>query len=136
MTHADRLRPVPQDRFAEPVQVLDLVTATARLRSEPHPAIDGHRTVTLDRHGDVTLVLIAFDEGGFHQEHQVPGVVTLHVLRGHLKVRTRDAEHDLPAGRVLTLAPGISHSVHALNPTEMLMTVFLMKDYEEPPPLA
>jgi quercetin dioxygenase-like cupin family protein len=129
MPNADRLRPAPQDRFAESVQLLDLVAATARLRAEPHAAIDGHRQVALGRHGDVTLVLVAFDAGGFHEFHTVPGVVTLHALRGHLKVRTEgDREHDLPAGRLLTLAPNVPHSVHAAQPGEMLMSVHLMKE--------
>ncbi|HEX5635038.1 MAG TPA: AraC family ligand binding domain-containing protein [Gemmatimonadales bacterium] len=131
MANADRLRPAPQDRFAESAQLLDLVAATARLRAEAHPAIDGHRQVALGRHGDVTLVLFAFDGGGFHELHTVPGVVTLHTLRGHMKVRTEgDGEHDVPAGRLLTLAPNVPHSVHAVQPGEMLMTVHLMKEEE------
>jgi len=61
MTIPERLRPHPQDRFRDPAQLFDLKQAAARLRAEPHAAVEGHRQIALFRHGQVTVVLYLFE---------------------------------------------------------------------------
>jgi quercetin dioxygenase-like cupin family protein len=123
MTQSDRLRQSPQERFAPPVQLFDLGEAAARLRSEPSPPRDGHRQVALDRHGPLTLVLFTFEPGGLLRDHQVPGMATLVVTRGRLLVSTDEGDHELVPGEVLTIGPGVVHSVSAPEPSDMLLTV-------------
>lgn len=125
MSESDRLRPSPQVRFAPPVQLFDLSVAAARLGEESQAARNGHRQVALDRHGPMTLVLFTFEQGGVFKDHQVPGMATLMLTRGHLRITTDDGDHDLRPGQVLTIGPGVVHSVHAPEASEMLLTVCL-----------
>jgi quercetin dioxygenase-like cupin family protein len=128
MATADRLRPHPQDRFSAPAQVLDLPRTAQELRSEPHPAVDGHRQIALFRRGPVTLVQFVFEPGGLLPEHSAEGVVTIHTLAGRLVVVADDEAHTLGPGQVLALAPGVPHTVRAEIASEMLLTVHRMAD--------
>ncbi len=123
MNNPGRLREHPDERLASPVQVIDLAAMAASLRAEPHPAIDGHRQMAVARHGPVTVILFAFDREGLLKEHQAEGEVLLHVLRGRLRVAADEETHEMGAGSVLALAPGMPHSVRALEPSDMLLTV-------------
>ena len=119
-----RLRPPPAERFAPSERQLDIGAALATLRGERHPAVDGHRQITLSHHGPLRLVLYAFESGGRLPEHRAPGYVTIHVLRGALRVRTARQAYDLAAGHVLTLDPGISHDVEAAAESDVLLGVY------------
>ena len=125
MTQPDRLRESPQQRFAPPVQLFDLTQAATRLRGEPHGPRDGHRQVALDRHGPMTLVLFTFEPGGIFKDHQVPGMATLIVVRGHVRVSSDEGDHELRPGQLLTIGPGVEHSVAAAEASELLLTVCL-----------
>ena len=125
MSEPERLRPSPQQRFAPSVQLFDLSAAATQLRAEPHTSRDGHRQVALDRHGPMTLVLFTFEQGGVFKDHQVPGMATLMLTRGHLRITTEDGDHELRPGQVLTIGPGVVHSVQAPEASEMLLTVCL-----------
>ncbi len=126
MTADDRLREHPGDLLAAETQVVDLVEAAARLRVEPHHAVGGHRQVAIVRHGPVRMFLFAFEAHGLLQEHQAEGVVTIQVLRGRLVVTFGEAAHEVGPGQLVTLAPGIRHSVRAIDESEMLLTVHLL----------
>lgn len=123
MTEADRLRPHPKERLADPVQRVALTDAIARLRAESHHAVAGHRQVALVRHGPVSLILFVFERDGAMKEHKTDGEVTIHVLGGQLSVTVGDIEHALGPGEILSLAPGLPHSLFARVPSEMLLTV-------------
>ncbi len=123
MSPTDRLRQHPRERLAAPVQVVDLAAAAADLRAEPHAPVAGHRQIAIVREGPVTVILFAFEADGYLREHSAEGEVTIHVLAGRLEVVVGDERHDLGAGNLLALAPGLSHSVRALAPGEMLLTV-------------
>lgn len=121
-----RLRPHPEDRLAASVQVVDLVEAAAKLRAEPHAAVSGHRQIAVVRHGPVTIILLLFDTGGLLQEHSADGVVTIQVRTGRLKVVVDEEAREVGSGELVALAPGVPHSVLALEPSEMLLTVHRM----------
>jgi len=125
MTTPDaRRRPRPSDRFAGTEHALDVREALRALRAESGPTADGHRQITLLHHGPVRLVLFAFDATGRMPEHRAPGWVTIHVLRGALRVRTPDAQHVLGEGRILALAPDVPHDVEASEESDMLLGVY------------
>jgi quercetin dioxygenase-like cupin family protein len=119
----ERLRPHPEDRLTSLVQVVDLAAAAAGLRSEPHAPVSGHRQIAVVRHGPVTIIQFVFDTGGLLKEHRAEGVVTIHVLSGRLKIVADEESRDVGQGELMALAPGVPHSVLALAPSEMLLTV-------------
>jgi quercetin dioxygenase-like cupin family protein len=123
MSPADRLREHPEDRLASPVQAVDLTAVTARLRSEAHPAVSGHRQITLVRRGPVTVILFLFEPQGLLKEHRADGDVIIHVLSGQLQVTVDEEARELGASALLALAPGVPHSLRALVATEMLLTI-------------
>ncbi len=124
----ERLRTPPAERFSGDIHDFDLSATLSELRREDHPAKDGHRQITIFRRAPVTHVLFAFDPGGRLAEHSTTGLVTIHVLEGRLRVRADAEEHDLPAGRMLILSPGVPHDVRALESSAMLLTVHLQDD--------
>ena len=118
-----RLRQHPQERFAAPQLVVDLETVISKLRSEPGAGERGHRQETLYRRGGYTIALFAFDRFTGLSEHKANGIVNIHVLRGCMKITAADQVHELRAGQMLILAPGVAHAVAAEEEGEMLVTV-------------
>ena len=123
MPDSDRLRPHPGDRLDPTQQFMDLAATATALAAEAHPAVDGHRQMTLFRRGPVTLIEFVFAPGGHLKEHQADGVVTLHALSGRLGVAVDGTTHELNAGQLLALGPKILHSVTAVAASTMLLTV-------------
>ena len=120
----ERLRPRPAERFAGTEHLLDLPAALRALRAEPRGATGGHRQITLVHHGPVRLVIFGFEAGGRLPEHRVPGWVTIHVLRGAVRVHTPEAQRELSAGQVLALAPDVPHDVDADEEADLLLGVY------------
>jgi quercetin dioxygenase-like cupin family protein len=123
MSTEDRLRTHPKDRLAAPVQRIDLNAAAQRLRAEAHPSVAGHRQVALVRRGPVSLILFLFEADGFLKEHRTDSEVTIQVLAGRLAVTAADELMHVGPGELIALAPGQTHSVRALEASEMLLTV-------------
>lgn len=119
-----RRRPHPSDRFAGAEHLLDLPAVLRALRDEPRSGTNGHQQIALLHHGPVRLVLFAFEPGGRMPEHRAPGWVTIHVLRGALRVRTPNARHELSEGQILSLAPDVPHDVEAADAADMLLGVY------------
>jgi quercetin dioxygenase-like cupin family protein len=120
-----RLRQHPDERFDPPQLQINLQEVEARLRDEHPPEKGKHRQETLYRHGPITIALFLFDQGASMSQHKAEGVVTVQVLQGRLKMTAEGQTHDLSAGSLLILAPGVSHDVQAVEATRMLLTVCL-----------
>jgi quercetin dioxygenase-like cupin family protein len=120
-----RLRRAPAERFAGPEHIYDLTEIAAQLRAEPHPATDGHRQMTIAHHGSVALVLFDFEADGRLVNHVADGLVTIHALAGQIQVRTSMGDHELGAGSLLVLSPGVAHDLHASVPSQVLLTVHM-----------
>lgn len=120
----ERLRPRPANRMAGAENALDLRAELRALRAEPRRSTDGHQQIALLHRGPVRLVLYAFEPGGRIPQHQAPGWVTIHVLRGTLRVKAPDREHVLTEGQLLMLAPNVPHDVDATAESDMLLGVY------------
>lgn len=129
-----RLREHPRSRFEGDVHSFNLKTAVQKLRSEPHPAPRGHRQIAIYHYGALTKVLFAFDQGSVLEEHSANGIVSIHVLRGHLAVGAEGETHNLKDDEVLIMAPNVPHDVRAVEESEMLLSVYLQgrKNEESP----
>ena len=127
-TPKPRLRQRPSARFAGSEHLIDLDEALATLRAEPRPTVQGHRQVTLFHENALRLVLFAFDAGGRLPQHSAPGPVTLHALRGALRVRTPNTTHALREGQLLLLDANVPIDVDAADEADMLLSISLEKE--------
>lgn len=132
----DRLRPPPALRLASPVQHVDLTGAVRQLRSEPHLATDGYRSVTLVHRETARLVLLAFDAGGRIPPHDARGPVTLQVLHGRVRVGTPDGDVLLAPGELLALDTAVTHDVEALESSDVLLGVHPLDAHAPPSPVS
>ncbi len=121
----DRMRTHPDLRFATPQHAFDLAAEADALLREPHLGDPGHRQKTLYKHAAQTVSLFIFEPGAGLRSHRAKGDVSIHLLRGHLRVTAGGVPHDLHAGHLLLLAPGIEHDLHAVEQSHMLLTVHL-----------
>ena len=119
----DRTRAHPAERFAPSSQVFDLDAAVAELSAEPTASQRGHRQKTLYRHGTSSLSLFVFERGAELREHRTSGTVFIQVLRGRMVIGAGGERHEVPAGRVLVMSPGVPHDLRAEEPTHMLLTI-------------
>lgn len=113
------------ERFAGDSHVFDLGGALSQLRAESRPVPGGHRQVTLFHRAAVSQVLFAFEPRGELADHAANGLVTIHILDGCLVVQAAAETHRLQAGMMMILSPNVRHSVHAEEPSAMLLTVCL-----------
>ncbi|HEX5245442.1 MAG TPA: AraC family ligand binding domain-containing protein, partial [Tepidisphaeraceae bacterium] len=130
MSEDKRLRVHPEQRFDHPELQFDLNEVAAKLQAEPlgnRP----HRQETIYHHGPLTVALFLFEVGSSMAEHEAKGTVTVQVLKGRLKMSADGQAHELPAGSLLVLAPGVRHDVQAVEASQMLLTVCL--DQRESP---
>lgn len=87
--------------------------------------LDGALSRTLHHGDDVRLVGFAFAEGQQLTEHSSALAVVIQVVTGRLSLRLGDDPSDVelgPAGWV-HLRPRVPHSLRALEPTVMLLTM-------------
>jgi quercetin dioxygenase-like cupin family protein len=122
-----RLRPHPEERFAPQQLEIDLNATVARLRAEPKAGERGHRQQTLYHQNGLTIALFLFERFTGLPPHRARGFVNMHVLRGRLKITAEQQVHELGAGEMLVLVPGLEHTVAAEEESEMLLTVNLNK---------
>lgn len=131
---AQQLRQPPEQRFAGPVHAFDLEERASRLQQEVEAGHAGHRQETLYKHGPMSVSLFLFGAGARLGPHRAKGVVTIHVLKGHLQVAADGRAHDLHAGHMLVLASGVEHDVAAREESRMLLTVHLDTNVPHPSP--
>ena len=129
VTTLSRLRPPPELRFAGSGHLIELRQALERLLREPPHPTQGHRQITLYRHGSSTLALFYFNAWGRLLDHGADAVVTLHLLEGQLNVHTAQGTYRMEAGQILVLAPNVPHDVQAVKNSRMLMTICFNPEY-------
>jgi quercetin dioxygenase-like cupin family protein len=95
----------------------------ARTIQEQASSEHGPASRTLLKSGPLRVTLITLGVGGQIKEHQAEGPITVHVLAGSLEFRTTEQTYSLASGELLSLAPGIRHSVQTQEGTAFLLTI-------------
>lgn len=85
----------------------------------------GRTAKTLVHAKPLGVEVVALRAGKSMAEHHVNGYVTIHVLRGALRVTTPEGPADLGSGGLLVLAPNTGHSVAARRDAQFLLTIAL-----------
>ncbi len=97
-------------------------------QKKPWPS--GHYAKTLFKKHDFRIVLIAMEKAARMKEHHADGTISIQVLKGHIRVSTKDHPHDLRVGNLFTLAASIRHDVEAVEDSAFLLTISWPSDEE------
>lgn len=116
-----RRRPHPQS-MGTPFLEFDLAGELAQLAREPQP-ISGHTAKTLVKYDDFRIVLIALRAGARIPGHQAEGRISVHTIRGHIRIRAIERTFDLPVGSLLALDRRLPHDVEALEDSAFLLSI-------------
>jgi quercetin dioxygenase-like cupin family protein len=114
-------RPHPPP-MAAPFLEFDLTRELEQLHSEPPPT-SGQNAKTLVKYDDFRIVLIALRAHTRIPGHQADGRISVHTLRGHIRMRALERTFDLRAGNLLALDQGLPHDVEALEDSALLLTI-------------
>jgi quercetin dioxygenase-like cupin family protein len=57
------------------------------------------------------------------KQHHADGTISIHVLRGQIRVTIQGKPHDIPAGHLFTLAASIRHDVESVGESAFLLTI-------------
>jgi len=82
-----------------------------------------HRAEILVKTDTLRVVLVTMLSGGFMHEHDAPGPITIHVLRGAMNVSVEGQARVLGAGELISLAPGVEHAVEGVEDGAFLLTI-------------
>ena len=87
------------------------------------PWQSGHSAKTLFKKPDLRVVLITMQDAARMKEHHADGTISIHVLKGQIRVTLHGQSHDLSVGNLLTLAASIRHDVEAVGDAAFLLTI-------------
>jgi quercetin dioxygenase-like cupin family protein len=90
-------------------------------QKKPWPA--GLYSKTLFKKHDLRVVLISMQNDARMKEHHADGTLSLHVLKGQIRVSVNGKPHDLAAGTLFTLGASIRHDVEARSDSVFLLTI-------------
>ena len=114
-------RPHPQP-MAAPFLEFDLGRELEQLHCEPQPT-GGQNAKTLAKYDDFRIVLTALKAHTHIPGHQTEGRMSIHTVRGHLRLRALGRTFDLRAGSLLALDQGVAHDLDALEDSAFLLTI-------------
>jgi quercetin dioxygenase-like cupin family protein len=83
----------------------------------------GRTARTLVKDGPLRVSLVVLGAGGGLREHSAPGPITIHALTDGLHVAAEGTVHEMAAGDLLALGPGVPHSVVSESGGAFLLTV-------------
>jgi quercetin dioxygenase-like cupin family protein len=101
----------------------DLTEETQRASDPEALARTGRSARTLLKDGPLRVTLIVLGPGGDIPEHQTEGPITIHVLRGALRLKVEGTDYELGTGDLLSIGTGASHSLMSDQGAALLLTV-------------
>lgn len=111
------------ESLAGPVLQFDLASEIEALRQEEAWLQTGRNSSTLVKHPDFRVVLAIMKAGTQMHEHKADARISIHSLKGRLRLRLPDQTVDLPAGHLLALDRGTTHDVEAVKESALLLTL-------------
>lgn len=104
---------------------LDLAEADRELREEDAYGRDGHTARTLVREPAMRIVLVVMRAGAKIAQHRSQDVASIHAISGRVRLALPARTVELPAGRLLVIAPRLAHDVEAVVDSAFLLTLAL-----------
>ena len=123
MTTLERSSETTERSLDQPVMTFDLPAILVDLKHEPTWRTARRNAVTLLKQPIFRIVLVALQAGAEVASHQTDSPVTVQAIEGRLAVRVGADECVLGAGQLLTLRPGLRHTVRAQDDSAFLLTL-------------
>ncbi len=127
MNEATRNRP-EGDRIIDAAMVeINLNQYIQQLKSEEAWLNSQRNAITLLKTDTMRIVMIGLHADGMLPEHKAEGIISVQVLKGHIRFKVGDEEKRLVEGNMLTLHEKIPHTVVAVEESVFLLTMALKK---------
>jgi quercetin dioxygenase-like cupin family protein len=78
---------------------------------------------TLDKRADFRTVLITMERGARMKEHHTDGTISIHVLKGAIRINVQAQAREVRTAGLFTLGPSIKHDVESLDDSAFLLTI-------------
>jgi quercetin dioxygenase-like cupin family protein len=110
-------------KLDQPMMAFAIAEEISKIKADQPPTNQGKRSAVLAKNEHVSIVLAVLARGEALQEHQTEGQITVTVVQGAIRFDALNERVRLNAGDLLTLRPGIRHSVEALQDSAFVITV-------------
>jgi len=97
-----------------------------------HPT--GRSAKTLVKYPDLRVVLIAMRANTRMHEHTAAGRISVHSVKGHIRLHLPEQVVDLPAGHLLALDQCVPHDVETVEDSAFLLTLSWPSETKEEKP--
>lgn len=120
---ATRPHPTTERPVDAPLLTFDTSKLLKQIKSEEAYLKGGRNAITLLKAEGMRIVLIAMHAGTVFQEHQANGPISLQVLEGQVRFRTKVVSHTLSKGQIVHCKAKLRHDVEALEDSVSLLTI-------------
>lgn len=110
-------------KLDQPMMTFAIAEEISKIKADQPLTNQGKRSAVLAKNEHVSIVLAVLARGEALQEHQTEGQITVTVVQGAIRFDALNERVRLNAGGLLTLRPGIRHSVEALEDSAFVITV-------------
>lgn len=114
-------------RVSAPVLRFALRKEAAALEETAAYRRSGRTATTLVKEGGLSVEVVALRNGTSMARHRAKAHVTIHVLRGALRITTAEGPTDVGPGDLLVLAANMPHTVIARRDAGFLLTLALQR---------
>ena len=123
MTTLERSTPGAERSLDRPVMTFDLPAIIADLKQEPTWRTARRNAITLLKQLRFRIVLVVLQGEAEVGSHRTDSPVTVQALEGRVTVRVGVDQFVLGPGELLTLRPGLEHSVCAQSESAFVLTL-------------
>ena len=102
---------------------IDLNQEITGLQAEASSEESGRKSKMLVKHTEIRIVLIAMRAGSRWEDQDECSNIPSRSARGDIRFHTANGAFDLRPGQLITLAPGVVHSVDAVEESAFLLTL-------------
>jgi quercetin dioxygenase-like cupin family protein len=113
------------DRILDaPYVFTDIPMYLEQLRTEKSWEKNDRNAITVFKSDKITMVIAALQANAAVSEHPIDECLTCQVLSGELKVETEGRVFYVTKGQMMTFHAHLSHTIRALENSEVLITTF------------